>query len=334
MVEFELGRDIINIDKNHFESASRWLSAAAIAELFCNTVKRGKQYGYLCTGEAFIFVHIPSNDPTIAYYWVSIPEYDAQEDDVQGDARGALYYTAVAQVLAFTLRALAAEPTSQQWCDLALRNNSTWNVDYDDVLRSIPETVRKEERTPPITPVQDQPYCTQACLVGLANKGPVDRECPNSAYHGPRHIDLLDFQQLIKAQLAGETGDDVTPLYISGAVGSLFKVRLTSHGYTLIAKGVVPHNLKHLQHENKIYDYLRPIQGKHVPVCLGMITLVTPYFHYGIFRYFMFLSWAGECSLRAGEKAVDKAAMTTWLLRHTRPYTGYKSSTATRSRAT
>ena len=54
---------------------------------------------------------------------------------------------------------------------------------------------------------------------------------------------------------------DSTPLYVAGAVGSLFKVRLSTHGYTLVAKGVESANRGRLRHEEKIYDQLSAIQG-------------------------------------------------------------------------
>jgi len=48
-------------------------------------------------------------------------------------------------------------------------------------------------------------------------------------------------------------------------------VRLSKCGYTLVAKGVEGVDYARQQHENKIYDRLQAIQGKHVPVCLGSI---------------------------------------------------------------
>jgi hypothetical protein len=74
----------------------------------------------------------------------------------------------------------------------------------------------------------------------------------------------------------------------------MFKVRLTSHGYTIVAKGVESLDRKLLQHENAMYDRLVDIQGTHIPVCLGNIQLIRPC-HYdgGVYSHFMFLGWAG-----------------------------------------
>ena len=72
-------------------------------------------------------------------------------------------------------------------------------------------------------------------------------------------------------------------------------MRLSSRGYTLVAKGMESFDRACLQHENKIYDQLQAIQGKHIPVCLGSIDLVRPYYYdSGVYMHFMFLSWAGR----------------------------------------
>jgi len=125
----------------------------------------------------------------------------------------------------------------------------------------------------------------------------MDKSCPNAGYHGPKHIESLQFLRLLRDQLATDRGADADsmPLYLAGAVGSLFKLRLSAYGYTLVAKGVEAPNLSVLKHEKQIYGRLRAIQGKCVPVCLGLIDLVLPYDHDGgVFTYFLLLSWAGR----------------------------------------
>jgi tRNA A-37 threonylcarbamoyl transferase component Bud32 len=364
--EIQPERDVINKDGEGFAFASRSLAAAVVTQLFSYMVGKGIQYGYVCTGEVFIFLHIP-NDPTIVYYSVCVPNLDVVDDD---ETR--LHRTAVAQVFAFILQALRVEPPPLSWHDEA-EGLGTWAVEYDDVLRKIPPTVRKdphaspykpqrrqgftrspiltrsrcqhldsnvrgrgdddneEESTPPSpTPnrsshlgenavvssketcssgggqrsesttqkkIQDRPFCTHQCLLGLAYGGLMDDHCPNFNDHKQGHIDGLEFLRLIRAQLAKDRGPDAdcVPLYLSGSRGSLFKVRLSSHGYTLVAKGVEEIDLGRLRHENKLYDRLQAVQGKHVPVCLGVIDLVLPcYYDSGVFVYFMFLSSAGR----------------------------------------
>ncbi|RYP01932.1 hypothetical protein DL764_006027 [Monosporascus ibericus] len=372
--EIQPKRDVIHKDGDGFAFASRTLAAAVVTQLFSYMIGKGIQYGYVCTGEAFVFLFIP-DDPTIVYYSVCVPNLDVMDDD---ETR--LHRTAVAQVFAFILQAVGTEPPPASWHDTAA-GLDVWAVEYDDVLRDIPTTVRKEKRTTPYKPqrwkgfrrspirtrssckqpdsdighqsdddddtnngderahssptpnqprrsgrnaatsgpqapstkqggggqqsegqttkqrIQDRPFCTQQCLLGLAYGGPMDETCPNYPHHGRKHIERLEFLGLIHDQLAKDRGSDAdcVPLYLAGLLGALFKVRLSSHGYTLVAKGMEGLDLGRLQHENRVYDRLRTIQGKHVPVCLGMIDLVLPYYYdSGVFEHFLFLSWAGR----------------------------------------
>ncbi|KAK1973778.1 hypothetical protein LZ30DRAFT_609870, partial [Colletotrichum cereale] len=82
-------------------------------------------------------------------------------------------------------------------------------------------------------------------------------------------------------------------------------VRLSSYRYTLVAKGVESFDLARLRHENKVYDRLRLIQGKHVPVCLGSVDLILPfYYDSGIYEHFLFLSWAGQPLFDSANQAI------------------------------
>ncbi|KAF6821137.1 hypothetical protein CPLU01_12564 [Colletotrichum plurivorum] len=366
--EIQPERDVINKNGEGFAFASKALTAAVVTQLFSYMIGKGIQYGYVCTGETFVFLHIP-DDPTTVYYHVCVPNLDVLDDD-----ENRLHRTAVAQVFAFTIQALRAEPPPPSWHDAAAALD-TWAVEYDDVLRNIPESVRKEAPTsaykpqywqgfkrspirtrsrcrqldanasgrdesdddeqdtqPSPTPqrssrstamsssgigssreqgrnrrgrqgdqakewtIQDRPFCTSDCLRGLAYGAPVDKTCPNVKDHGHRHIQREQFLRLIRSQLAQDRGRDAdaVPLYLSGSIGALFKVRLSSSGYTLVAKGVEAVDLGHLQHENDIYNRLQPIQGTQVPVCLGRVDLILPYYYdSGVFEHFLFLSWAG-----------------------------------------
>ncbi|KAK3933899.1 hypothetical protein QBC46DRAFT_462886 [Diplogelasinospora grovesii] len=354
--EIQPERDVINKDGEDFAFTSRALAAAVVTQLFSYMIGKGIQYGYVSTGQTFVFLYIP-DDPTIVYYYVSVPNLDVLDDD---ETR--LHRTAVAQVFAFVLQSLRVEPPPQSWHDAAA-GLDTWAVEFDDVLSRIPETVRKgkkpraspfkaqrwrgfkrspirtrsscqqpdiqssprddsdDEAAPPSPTadrstrsgkkpaisgsdssgrrgqrgergrqqggvggqrrIQDRPYCTHQCLFGLAYGTLTQR--------GSLH--------LLRDQLAKERGPgaECIPLYLSGSVGALFKVRLAAYGYTLVAKGVERPNVKRLQHEKKIYDHLRSIQGKYVPVCLGLTDLFLPYYYNsGVFKHLLLLSWAGR----------------------------------------
>lgn len=102
--------------------------------------------------------------------------------------------------------------------------------------------------------------------VRLAQGGPLG---PNADAHGGRHPSRQDFLRLVREQPAVERGlgADCAPLHRRGAHSATFKVRLSNHGYTFVAKGVEALQKAYLRHESVMYDKLRPIQGIHVLVC-------------------------------------------------------------------
>jgi hypothetical protein len=136
--EMDLERDVINQEGDTYEYYATTLAAVVSAQIFSYMHGLGRRHGCIRTGEAIVFLRIPT-DPTVLQYHLCIPNQDVQPGD-----EGRLHRTAVGQMLAFTLQALAAEAPSQEWHDTAHRKLSTWKVEYLDVLRHIPETIRKE----------------------------------------------------------------------------------------------------------------------------------------------------------------------------------------------
>ncbi|KAI9760304.1 MAG: hypothetical protein M1840_002566 [Geoglossum simile] len=152
-------------------------------------------------------------------------------------------------------------------------------------------------------------YCSQHCLRGLVNGWLLDSACPNISDHrglnnkATRHqLSHTAFLDLLRAQLARSLDGNCLPLGFQGARGALFKVTLASHGYTMVAKGTVLAFVKDLRWESQIYQQLTPIQGLCVPVWLGSIDLVNPYYYDMGVRiiHLMLLSWAGDCFIDDG----------------------------------
>src|SRR5271156_4192164 len=135
--------DVIGQDGNDYLFQSMHLITAVITQLFSYMIRIGVQYGYICTGEAFVFMKI-ADDPSTVYYYLSIPNEDMEQVNDR-------HRTAVAQVLAFTLQSLAATPPDQSWHD-AVDKLDIWNVEYEDVLRNIPPTDRKDRPQTPYKP--------------------------------------------------------------------------------------------------------------------------------------------------------------------------------------
>lgn len=76
----------------------------------------------------------------------------------------------------------------------------------------------------------------------------------------------------------------------------MFKLILASYGYTVVGKGTVKAFVPDLRLEHQFYDRLRSVQGSIVPVCMGNIDCVYPYYYHFATEiiHFLLLSWAGE----------------------------------------
>jgi len=75
-----------------------------------------------------------------------------------------------------------------------------------------------------------------------------------------------------------------------------FRLTLESYRYTFVAKGTVMAFKGKLKHEGLVYRHLDEVQGELIPVYLGNISLVRPYFlDFGVrIVYMLLMSWAGE----------------------------------------
>lgn len=311
--------------KGWFDGMSRVLVAAVISHLFDHMLVVGTRFGYITTGEAYVFVEI-CDDARFLKYCVCVPRRDVESDPATG-----LHRTAVAQVLAFTLRALEARhtrPMSPAWYHEARQNLCKWHVNPDDIFNKIPPPVRKVQRDiayvpedwRPVTlwsPIQQRlprmlwpgfkprfneavfndlgfftflsnhginpagvridqrPFCTPQCLWGLERFRGLDKNCPNLRYHGDRHLRLQELLDGLRTQLDNDVanGDHANYQFLRrcGLHTVLLKVRLASHGYTLLLKGVIPAKVGHLRREVNMYGRLLALQGVRVPVCFGMI---------------------------------------------------------------
>ncbi|KAJ5404041.1 hypothetical protein N7509_003912 [Penicillium cosmopolitanum] len=98
--QMDLARDVINQEGDTFEFYATRLVAAVVTQIFSYMIDSGVRHGYICTGEAFVFLHIPKDDPTIVQFLA--------DDELR------LHRTAIGQVLAFTLQALIADAPSQE----------------------------------------------------------------------------------------------------------------------------------------------------------------------------------------------------------------------------
>ena len=77
-------------------------AAAAISQLFRYMMRSGTEYGYITTGQSFLFLQVKEKEPATAYYHLAVPNKDVNEVD--------LSRTSISQVLCFSLLALELRP--------------------------------------------------------------------------------------------------------------------------------------------------------------------------------------------------------------------------------
>ncbi|MCJ1282377.1 hypothetical protein MMC26_001700 [Xylographa opegraphella] len=119
------------------------LVAAVATQAFHYMIQTGLEYSYLTTGKAFVFLHIKIDDPTTLYYHVAVPD-----DEVDDNEAGFLYArTAISQVIVLCVMACRSVRRSHKWRKEAKKKLEKYDVDYENILRQIPESERK--LTPP-----------------------------------------------------------------------------------------------------------------------------------------------------------------------------------------
>ncbi|BDD57465.1 hypothetical protein MPDQ_005575 [Monascus purpureus] len=160
----------------------------------------------------------------------------------------------------------------------------------------------------------DAPFCTQRCLLGLQQGGPVDPACPNTGLHilgrrEDRHpISAVDLVKMLKAQLDHDLDHNCTPMGPYGSCGKSgvpFKITCSTFGYTVIGKGTTSKRWRMVSREAEAYGVLQRAQGSAVPVFLGAINLVPTYFLHGAgrIRHMLLMGWGGES---VGDTLSDK----------------------------
>ncbi|RDA87730.1 hypothetical protein CP532_1785 [Ophiocordyceps camponoti-leonardi (nom. inval.)] len=322
--EINLPRDIVDDSVDNFEARS--LCAAVVTQLFSLMIERGTRYGYVCTGEAYIFLHIPL-DTSKVYFSVQAPKLMVGYNDEEG-----LYNTAVAQIFALTLRALREGPACQKWYDEAEKLDN-WAKEYQWALKKSPrgpapdvdesddvepfiETnniVGRVQRQNSWKRMRGRKYCTHKCLRGLLLGGEVDVDCPNASEHGIIHLRLDIFWAFFKNQVYSDRGIDANciPMGLSGGDASAYKVQLAVRGYTMVAKGVGLGSWHSLANESAMYNRLLGLQGEHIPVCLGFsgCTDASYTFDTRVSDCFILLSYAGITPRRrdVNEELIVKA---------------------------
>ncbi|OTB08243.1 hypothetical protein M426DRAFT_317363 [Hypoxylon sp. CI-4A] len=326
-----------------FKYHARKLVTATIAQTFHYMIETGLEYSYLTTGEAIVFLHIDWKNPGTLYYHLAEPVADLSMNPDQPALSAVVSQVLAFTLLAFEAKQHHGQDERKE----AQEKLRKWEQDPDEVLRQIPPSVRRmvpdgtakgyrrrklHHASPQTQPRSDvhmhekshshessdsgnsnaqgsspRQYCTQSCLLGLIDRGPLDPRCPNVKLHQSHKgddslhhpIDLKTWRELLKEQLRQTLDDGVVCLDRQGSRGVIFQITLLQHGHTFVGKGTIREFVSDLRHECAMYRYLWPLQGASVPVFLGDIDfqdISRTYYHdFRVYiTYMMFISWGGE----------------------------------------
>ena len=144
-IELQSLIDLVEIPTNadaRFEHKVRSMVAAVLCQAFSYMVACEVQYGYITTGEAFIFLHIKSEESfKKLHYYLAEPSYDViKQKEEFPDTQFYLHRTALSQLLAFGLLALRSAKENDNWRDNALAGLAKWETDINAMLKQIQET--------------------------------------------------------------------------------------------------------------------------------------------------------------------------------------------------
>ncbi|EKV17431.1 Major facilitator superfamily domain, general substrate transporter [Penicillium digitatum] len=319
--------DSFDEEPTTFEEHATAIVVHAIVRIYSRMMGSGRRYGYIYTGEALVFLHIPLHDCTIVEYYLCVPARDVDFHGYDPHSNW-VRRTALGQVLAFALQSLAATPPSQEWQDAVYQSYRPLEDDYSIIMPQAPDDIRLrpppefmyensfwtrfwenllQARIPtghtevpglPTSGSSDfcNPYCTQECLLGTFEKGALDENCPNAAQHGVgRHqISSQEICDMMNEQLRANRYRGFEQLHIVGRTCYLLKASLLSHGYTMLIKATSASRSHKINTELNNYESLMSLQGSQIPVCLGMFSPKIPYWYHGVqMEYMLLLSWSG-----------------------------------------
>ncbi|CAK7228839.1 hypothetical protein SCUCBS95973_007016 [Sporothrix curviconia] len=273
--------------------------ARVLCQAYHYMISSGLEYGYVASGEALVFLRVPENDAnTLYYFWRAFasPARGAVSRPASVPTRPP-QNTAAAYLASLALLGLQSSKRPKAWIDERESDLPRKRGRSPDANAEGGDDVEDETDITDATGHPLLPFCTQACLLGLARRQPLDDACPNVHLHRaarqdgllqgtqqPGHEDRhpLTADQLRERLEKQAAADDTVRIRsleaarLYGRCGVLVRVTVAGFGYTMVAKGVMPEYEHVLAHELAIYSQLagvQGVQGRLVPVCLGIVEL-------------------------------------------------------------
>ncbi|MCJ1240912.1 hypothetical protein MMC14_008916 [Varicellaria rhodocarpa] len=155
------------------------LVAAVVTQTFHAMIDFGLEYSYITTGEAFVFLRIRWEDPVTLYYHLFIPGEDAEEK-----TQTSLAQTAISQVISMCIMASKSIQYSHTQRKDAKTNLQKYRIDYEAILREIPESERKQTPSVAYKGRKNQNPKRSPYLTRQRTRGGADRNQSDSSDEG------------------------------------------------------------------------------------------------------------------------------------------------------
>ena len=117
-----------------FEYHAEKFVAAAMTQTYMYMLESGLEFSCIITGEAIVFLWIREEEPNTLYYHLTEPK---EEVDTGDGFQHSL--TAVSQLLSLCLLSIRSTRRSQRWRNAAIADAQTWTVNWQEILRGMPE---------------------------------------------------------------------------------------------------------------------------------------------------------------------------------------------------
>lgn len=147
------------------------IAGKVVSQTFNYMIEKRVEYGYITTGEAYIFLRVGAEDPSTLYYHLVAPK-----EEVRDESEKSMFHSAIGQVTCFCLMTLSKR-RSRKWQKRAFKKLEKWPHPHENTGHYITE----EEMEPSSSPSAYEPSSpitiSQASNYNLRSKSKSKSTC-------------------------------------------------------------------------------------------------------------------------------------------------------------
>ena len=121
-----------------------------VAQTFHYMIEKRVKYGYITTGEVYIFLRIEKENPHVLYYHLAVPK-----EEVRNELEESIAHSAISQVICFCLLTFSSTRRSHKWQAETVEKLKKWPQPYENIGQSA--TDEDEHRSLSLSPYEPPP---------------------------------------------------------------------------------------------------------------------------------------------------------------------------------